>query len=132
MATTPRSGNPIEQPIPVTISQIADEDRWITNYHLYAAPLNNVESKREYFLLLLVKKIEDQEISLPEKVSWFVIDGFADKENKLIFAMKPREMAGKSSTAYTVLFDYEGGFLHRNRIVLAEGLELSSMKLKDN
>ena len=131
MASTPRSGHPIEQPIPITMSQIAEQDKWITNYQIYAIPLNKIDSKREYLLLLLERKEDTPEIALPNQISWFTLNGFANKDDKLYFAVKPSEMKEKPSNIHTVLFDYESGFLHRDRVIFTEKLELSSMKMTE-
>lgn len=130
LALTPRSGNLVQQPIPVRISQISKEDNWITNYNLYVVPLN-VDSKREYFLLIIENKVDAQEIEKIEKPAWFELSGFANKDSKLLFIVKPSDLQSQSRDIRTLLFDYDGGFLHKKNMEITPYMELSSMKSQD-
>lgn len=126
IASTPTSGDAIKQPVPIDISQVTADDIWITNYYLYATSLNSIDSKREYWMLHLVKKENVDEVEFSSKTSWFTLSGFADREDKFTVAIRPSEMKGKSSNIHTLLFSYDGGFMHRNRVRFTERLRLSS------
>lgn len=125
----PLPANSIEQTIPLSLSTINQEDSWVNGFNLEIALLNNLQSNREYVLLIMKRKSDSSNIQLPDRISRFVLKGLADSESELWITINPSQMASSSSVTHTLLLDFRGSIFHKKRLSFTNKLELSSMDL---
>jgi hypothetical protein len=122
-------GNKIASPVPVKISGINDDDKWINDFDLQAVPLSKIDSIREYVLLLIRPK-EGVAAQFPDRNSMFVMKGFDDRSLELWFTINPSQISNNSPNTHTLLLDFGGSLLRKKNIEISNPLEVSSMDVK--
>src|SRR5262249_26168632 len=121
--------HPLVKPIPMEMNDIADQDRWILNYQVFAVPLYEIDSAREYILLILRPKEMATNNNYTVKISRFVISGLADSDISIAIGIEP---AAFKDIVYpqliTTLLDFGGSISGKKRARLTDHLVMSSDK----
>jgi hypothetical protein len=113
-------------PTQVKLNKILPEDSWISKYQVQVVPLNEVESNREYLLLILKPETMSTDIEYPDKHSRFVLTGLKESDAWLEFVIDPSGIKKSPGPFYTLLLDFGGRLWPGQRIRLSDGLELQS------
>lgn len=116
----------LPKPVKVDPSSIALGDKWILSYSIYFVPLEGIDSKREYALIIL-KPLEHKEpLSISANPSRFNITGFKDKDSLLVVTLHPNQIASNPNAEYIHVIDFGGGLLSKHKVEPSDEVKMTS------
>lgn len=126
-----RPSNIWKKSIPIEAASISQKDRWILNYQLSAVYLEEVDSSREYILLIIKPKEVVKISELPDSPTSFVISGLAQSDYTLVFGISPLDLKKHPDAEFTKVLNLPAEFFGRKRAYLTESLKVSSESLSE-
>ena len=125
----PTAGRQVREPVHIDVVDIAPEDEWVKNFETYALKPDGIETKREYLLLILVRKNNTvKRVEYPARQSRFILYASDEPESELVLGINPSQLNESTQGVYTLLLDFGGNLFIRDRVKVLTNLKISSIR----
>ncbi len=124
----PNPPHPYAKPIPIEMRKIADKDKWILNFRLFAIPHYDIDSRREYVSIIIrPKQAEIMNVDSYHSPHRFVISGLEDNDTCIALSLDPKTLLNIDSESFiSTLLDFEGSISGKKRVILTSQLFIDS------